>query len=172
MDFQENTINFPGAGKISAVFSEAIPGDLAKITLSRQGGQWFAALGLINVPLEAAKRLTNWAEISEEQGAELDLRFKQFENPLAPDSFAAFDASVVFGAVATSDEKTTYRLSTEEDRRRADEKLSKKKRYQKRFSRKQRHRQAEYNTLKGKAKMAPLAKGTKLPQSKRQKKDC
>ena len=164
LDLEHGEIIVPGLGKLKARFTEKIPGDLTSLSVSRQGGQWFASLALVNVPEQAARRLLNWEDI--EGGPVVsDPRIRTFDDPRDPSGFAALDASIPFGAVATSDGKATYSLATEQDRERTDRKVARRKHYQRRFSRAMAHRQREAGLQKGQA----IPKGMKLQQSKRQR---
>ena len=167
LDLEQGTITVPGLGKLQARFTEAVPGDLTALRVSRQGGQWLVSLALVNVPAKAARRLRHWEEVEGlSVSAEKDPRVKQFDDPRDPTGFAALDASIPFGAVATSDGKTTYSLATLRDRERTDRKVARRKHYQRRFSRAMAHRQREAGLQKGQA----IPKGMRLKQSKRQRK--
>ena len=165
LDLDRSEIQIPCLGPLKALFTEVVPGDLTAITVSRQGGRWFASLALVNVPENAARRMPSWEDLEAEfLHRTPDSRFRQFDDPMDLEGFAALDLSVRNGAVATSDGKTTYSLFSEADRKRRDAHLVRKKRHQRRFSRAMEHRKREAGIPKGEK----LPKGTLLRQSKRQ----
>ena len=105
LNLDNQTLTIPGLGPVSVVFSEPVIGDISSISVRRKGKQWFVSLSLINVPERALQR------------NDKSHLYQSFLDPKDnPDFFdnktglAALDASVVSGAVATSDGKTTFFL--------------------------------------------------------------
>ena len=105
LNLDNQTLTIPGLGPVSVVFSEPIVGDISSISVKRKRNKWFVSLSLINVPEHALQRQNK----SHLYQSFLDPK----DNPdflKSKTGLAAFDASVVSGAVATSDGKTTYSL--------------------------------------------------------------
>lgn len=171
IDLIDGSVTFPLLGKIAAKFTEVPPGELVKLTIARQGGVWWVALGLVNVPHDVACRLQDWETVSGEVLSErLDHRVRHFVDQLDSTGFLSMDASIPHGVVFTSDGKQVHHLVTALDRARTEKVLAGKKRVQRRNARKERARQAEYNAQRGLPANTPLPKGAKLKRSKRQQK--
>lgn len=152
IDLQQNTLRVPGLGFISAQFSEPVPGIVSKIKVFQKGTTWLCALSLVDVPQEKLIRRPEKTRV--------------FLNPLDPAGLAALDASVVHGAVVSSDGKTSSKMAELAVREKADKVLLRKKKYERRVARLRdcRLREAGLNPK------VPIPKGTRLPKSRRQEK--
>ena len=152
VDMDGGRLRLAVVGLVEAVYSEPVVGHVASISVKQRGEHWYASLTLVDVPVDSMIRKPWKARV--------------FEDPLDPTGLVAMDASVVHGGVATNDGATTWSMKELADRARADEKLARKKRYQRRQARKQDHRLREA----GLDPKKPIPKGTKLIKSRRQEK--
>ena len=145
-------LRLAGIGFVGFAQSEPIPGRVSTISVQEKGGQWQAALTLVDVPASAMIRKP-W-------------KTKVFEDPMDPTGLVGLDASVVHGLVASNDGVSSFSMRGQAERDRADAKRERKKRYQRQFARKQDHRLREL----GLDPRKPIPKGTKIPKSRRQEK--
>lgn len=143
MDLENQTLRIPGLGHVRVVISEPLVGEVSQITVRQKGNRWLVSLTLINVSKEDLQRQS----FCKNQKSKQDLRKQNFpDNPtdlaLNPHrkGLAALDASVVSGAVATVDGKTTFSVFNEQVLRSDEQKHQKRIRYQRAYDRKQNHR--------------------------------
>lgn len=169
IDAVAGTINLPIIGAVSATFSEPVPGEATQLTVYHQGGQWWLAIALVNVPEKAARRLRDWSVLTFAEALEQDSRCRHFDDPLDPTGFCSIDASVPHAAIATADGNTAYACVTPYERACDDKKRFGRRRLQRAFSRKQQKQIAAYNRVKGQPDNTPLPKGVHLKQSRRQR---
>ena len=138
LDMERHTLRIPGLGEIPVAVSEPCAGNISSISVRNKKNKWFVSLTLINVPEDAIQRKTSIGNNSKTKVFP-DLQVKDnhndfFENK---EGLAALDASVVSGAVATTDGKTTFSLFNQEVLRSNERHEQRKTKYQRVFSRKQ-----------------------------------
>lgn len=151
-DIPGATLKITCMGNVDATFTQPIVGRIASITIRQLGQRWYASLSQVDIPNSALIRKP-W-------------KTKVFSDPMDPTGLVAMDASVVSGAVASNDGKTTWSMRDQADRACQDEKLARKKRYQRQQARKMDHRLRE----QGLDPKKPIPKGTKVHKSHRQEK--
>ena len=164
-------IRLPGLGWVLAHFSEPVMGEVSKITVREQGGQWFASLALINVHPQAWKP-------TQEQQRRVDFDFPHDDptcrrrNPHRR-GLAALDASGRVGAVGSSDGENVYSLFEQALLDKAAKREDQRKSFQKRQARKRDlalERAGIQRTPEGKWPKGCNAGGKKAPKSKREEK--
>ena len=157
LDLDNHTIKIPGLGPVSVVLSEKVAGEISSVSVKRKGKKWYVSLTLINVNQIDARRenqkngcslLTNGQTMSKAQKKQLKKYLKKQpvvfpDNPtdtqLNPqqEGLAALDLSVVSGAVATQNGKTTIALFNTKVLRSDEHAFQRKAKYQRAYSRKQ-----------------------------------
>ena len=157
LDVDNSTIKIPGLGPVGVVLSESVAGDISSVSVKRKGKKWYVSLTLINVKQEDACRqqqqngcslLTDGQTMSKAQKKQLKKYLKKQpvvfpNNPtdtqlnLQHEGLAALDLSVVSGAVATQDGKTTIALFGKKVLRSDEHAFQRKAKYQRAYSRKQ-----------------------------------
>ncbi len=152
LDTKKQTLRIPGLGPVAVVCSEPLTGEISQITVRCKGDEWFVSLSLINVSAEDAQRLSKPQTQSKKQCSSVKsskILVKPSKVVAFPDDptdtnlnpnregMAAMDLSVVSGAVATTDGKTTYSLFNEQVLRSDEKKEKYRQRLQRAYSRKQ-----------------------------------
>ena len=130
IDANNQTVAIPGLGPVKVVLTEEVVGDLSSMTVKRKGSIWLISLSVINVEVSAIQRKPE--------------KFAQYSHDptdtiLNPDKkgVGALDLSVVAGAVATTDGRTTFSLFNEAVLRSNEKHEQRKTKYQRVYSRKQ-----------------------------------
>ena len=138
LDLENQTLRLPGLGWVNVVISEPLVGEISQITVRQKGHRWLVSLTLINVSKEALQRSSIRRNILNKQ----DFPDNPTDLALNPnrEGLAALDASVVSGAVATTDGKITFSVFHENVLRSDEKKHQKRVRYQRAYDRKQNHR--------------------------------
>ena len=155
LDVDNHTIKIPGLGPVGVVLSEKVAGEISSIAVKRKGKKWYVSLTLINVKQEDARRenpqcvvdsveQNNKKNNTKAQKKHLKKQLVVFpDNPtdtqLNPqhEGLAALDLSVVSGAVATQNGKTTIALFNKKVLRSDEHAFQRKAKYQRVYSRKQ-----------------------------------
>ena len=142
LDALRHTLKIPGLGPVKVVLSEPCAGDISSITIRNKGNKWFAVLTLINVSPDNVTRLFSKDNVKQNISSKVkqfpdisieDNRAKLFQSK---EGLAALDASVVCGAVATTDGNTTFSLFNQNVLRSNEKHEQRKTKYQKAFARK------------------------------------
>ena len=158
-DVENSTIKIPGLGPVSVVLSEPVVGDISSIAVKRKGSKWYVSLSLINVNQTDARRENILCAVDcgggihggfEQKNTKKNKSKKTKKQSLVfPDNpadttlnpqhegLAALDLSVVSGAVATRDGKTTIALFNKKVLRSDERAFQRKAKYQRAYSRKQ-----------------------------------
>jgi putative transposase len=125
-------IRIPGLGWVQAMFSEPVRGEVASITIKQEGLAWYASFSLINVQPASVHRNSSKTK-------KVEFNFPNNDptclvaNP-ARLGICAIDGSVPKGAVATSDDQSTFSLFSEKLKARASEEQERLAKYQKRIA--------------------------------------
>ena len=142
LDMERHTLRIPGLGEIPVAVSEPCAGNISSISVRNKGKKWFVSLTLINVPednIVRANQPNSKAKTKSSPKVFPDLHIKDNHKSFfeQKEGLAALDASVVSGAVATTDGKTTFSLFNEEVLRSNERHEQRKTKYQRVLSRKQ-----------------------------------
>lgn len=142
LDDERHTLRIPGLGDIPVQMSEPCAGNISSISVRNKGKKWFVSLTLINVPEDNIVRANQQNSKTKHKPSPKvypDFQHKDNHQTIfeSKEGLAALDASVVSGAVATTNGTTTFSLFNQDVLRSNEQHEQRKAKYQRVFSRKQ-----------------------------------